>query len=89
MLRIGAILLLMLGTVSACGHTPEERAVSGAVIGGAVGAAVGLATEPRYDEPHDSDRYQRPPPRHHRKDRHRDRHRHDDDWGYYDDSRYW
>ena len=88
MLRNGAILLLMLGTLSACGHTPEERAVSGALIGGAVGAAVGLATEPRYDEPRDSDRYYHRPRRHHRRDHHVDRHHHRDyddhgDWRYY------
>ncbi|MDH3661071.1 MAG: hypothetical protein OEU92_13785 [Alphaproteobacteria bacterium] len=81
MLRTGAISLLMLGTLSACGHTPEERLASGALIGGAIGAVVGLASEPGYHGYDDSDRYYRPR-RHDNGDwrRHRD---YDDD--YYDD----
>ena len=80
MLRKAMLLAAALGTLSACGHTPQERAASGALIGGAVGAVVGLASEPGYDDRHyDDRRYDR---RHHRHDRRRHRHR---DWDDYDD----
>jgi hypothetical protein len=44
MLRKSALLLAVVGTLSACGHTPEERLVSGALIGGLVGATLGVAS---------------------------------------------
>ena len=91
MLRTGAVSLLIIGMLSACGHTPQERAASGALIGGAIGAVVGLANEPGYDDGYRSDRYydrgysdrgyeRRRHHRHHRGGSWR-RHR---DYGYYD-----
>lgn len=74
MMRMGAVSVLILGLLSACGHTPQERAASGALIGGAVGAFVGLASEPRYNN--DSYRSDR---RHHRRYERRRHHRHDRD----------
>ena len=50
MLRKSAILLILLGLLSACGYTREERLVSGALIGGMVGAAVGVMSEPQYSD---------------------------------------
>ncbi|MGI9485941.1 MAG: hypothetical protein ACR2RF_08685 [Geminicoccaceae bacterium] len=81
MIRMGVVSVLILGLLSACGHSPQERAASGALIGGAIGAVVGLANEPRHDDYHESDRPRyRERGRHHRHDRgnwrrHRD---HDD-----------
>ena len=52
MLRKGALMVAMVGALSACGHTPQERLASGVLIGGAIGAAVSLAAEQghgRYD----------------------------------------
>lgn len=84
MIRNGAASLLIIGMLSACGHTPQERAASGALIGAAAGAAIGLASQPRYRDDDHSDRYYREK-RHHRyyeERRHRRHHRHDhDDWG--------
>ena len=82
MLRQGALIMAMVGTLSACGHTPEERVASGLLIGGAIGAVVGLASEPGYDHYEDRDRhYHRRDHRRHRVDNRR-RHR---DWDDYDD----
>jgi len=58
MLRTGAVAVLILGMLSACGHTLEERLLSGALVGGAVGAAVGLASDPGHDDGYyESDRH--------------------------------
>ena len=86
MMRMAALSVLILGLLSACGHTPEERAVSGALIGGAVGAFVGLAAEPRYDGHYRSDRrHYHGGHRHHRRHDHGSwrRHRDYDDCCYY------
>ena len=81
MLRTGAVAVLILGVLSACGHTPEERLLSGALIGGAVGAAVGLASDPGH---HDNGYYE--PDRHYSKKHRGHRHRrHHDEWDDYDD----
>lgn len=87
MMRMGAVSVLIVGLLSACGHTPQERAASGALIGAAAGAFVGLASsEPRYrDDYYERDHYRgrRYERRHHRR-HHRDgswrRHR---DYDYY------
>ncbi len=81
MMRMGAVSVLIVGLLSACGHTPQERAASGALIGAAAGAFVGLASEPRYrDDYYEHDHYRerryerRDHRRHHRGNwrRHRD-----------------
>lgn len=78
-MRMGAASVLILGLLSACGHSPQERAASGALIGGAVGAVVGLASEPRYKERrYDDDYYERD--RRHDRRYERRRHRHDGSW---------
>lgn len=50
MLRTSAIFVVVAGLLSACGHTPEERLVSGALIGGLVGATVGVISDPHHDD---------------------------------------
>lgn len=72
MLRKGALLLAVAVTLAACGHTPEERLVSGALIGGLVGATVGVASGPHYNG-HRGHHYRRHGHRHgHGHRRHRD-----------------
>ena len=58
MLRKGAIFLAMAVMLAACGHTPEERLVSGALIGAAVGATVGVVSDP-YHHGHRGHHYRR------------------------------
>jgi hypothetical protein len=41
---VGSLLLLGAMTLSGCGRTPGERAVSGGLIGAGAGAALGAAT---------------------------------------------
>jgi hypothetical protein len=74
MLRKGALLLAVVGTLSACGHTPHERLVSGALIGGLVGATVAVASEPGYHS-HRGHHYKRRGHGHHHRHRHHRRHR--------------
>ncbi|MGI9419327.1 MAG: hypothetical protein ACR2RA_15985 [Geminicoccaceae bacterium] len=83
MLRTGAVSLMIVGMLSACGHTPQERAASGALIGGAIGAVVGLANEPHHDGYYEPERrrYGRSHRRHHRDGGWR----RERDWEYYDD----
>jgi hypothetical protein len=50
MLRIAAVTLALAVTLSAFGHTPGERVVSGALIGGLVGATVGVIAEPDHGD---------------------------------------
>jgi len=85
MLRKGALVLLTVGALSACGHTPQERLASGVLIGGAIGAAVSLASEPGFDD-YDNGRRYAGHHRQHRNDNRR-RHRDWDDYEYddYDD----
>lgn len=84
MLRTGAMLLLTLGMLSACGHTPQERLASGALIGGAVGAVIGLASEPGYGndyyEPDRRYERRRHDHRHYERRRHHRRHHDDGNW---------
>ena len=67
MLRTSFLSLLIVGSLAACGHTPQERAASGALIGATAGALVGLASQPRHvdrDEYYHADyRYERRPHR--------------------------
>ena len=89
MLRTGFVSLMMLGVLSACGHTPEERAVSGALIGATAGAIVGLASQPEHGDYYDDDRYddryyERPRRHHHKRRGGWRRHRDYDRWDYYD-----
>jgi hypothetical protein len=92
MMRMGVVSLLMLGTLSACGHTPEERLVSGALIGATAGAIVGLASDPRHDDGYRRDYYRSE--RRYDRDRHHGHHRkggwrrHRDYDDGYDDWRY-
>ncbi len=84
MLRTGAVAVVIVGLLSACGHTPEERVLSGALIGTAVGAAVGLASnQGHHDDYYESDRHYREKRRGHR---HKRRHY---DWDDYDDDHYY
>ncbi len=60
-------------SLSGCGYTTEERALSGAAIGALGGAVLGAATAPdRHDDRHyrrgryDHDHYHRRGRRHHR-----------------------
>ena len=97
MLRMSALSLALLGMLSACGHTPEERLASGLLIGAAAGAAIGLASTPDDDDYYESDRHyhKKHHKKRHKKRHHKHRHRHDhssdwrrhrdhDDWQYYD-----
>lgn len=83
MMYKGALIVALVGVLSACGHTPEERAASGLLIGGAIGAVVGLASDGDYQD-HDRSRRHYHRDRHHRK---RGWRRHDDwdDYSEYDD----
>jgi hypothetical protein len=89
MMRIGAVSVVVLGLLSACGHTPEERLASGLLLGAAAGAVIGVASDPHFGERHGRERHYED--RHHKRrhyGRHRDhggnrRHRDYDD--YYDD----
>ncbi|MGI9491922.1 MAG: hypothetical protein ACR2QF_05910 [Geminicoccaceae bacterium] len=56
MLRKSVILAAVAIMLGACGHTPEERLVSGALIGGLVGATVGVVSDPYYNDHHYSHR---------------------------------
>lgn len=83
MLRRVAVSLSLLGLLSSCGHTPQERAASGALIGATAGALVGLASLEHEDdygnyEREDYDRYEdRRHDRGYERRRHRRHHRHD------------
>ncbi len=74
MLRKSALVVVLAGLLSACGHTPQERLVSGAIIGGLVGATVGVISDPHHGG-HGSYHY-RQKKRHH----HYRRHRHHNGW---------
>ena len=52
MWKKAAVLLAAVGMLSACGHTPEERLVSGALIGGLAGATVGVLSDPHRHDRH-------------------------------------
>jgi len=80
MLRTSLLSLLIIGTLSACGHTPQERAASGALIGATAGALVGLASLPGRGDYRDNG-YESVDYHHERKER---RHRHRGEWQYYD-----
>jgi hypothetical protein len=71
MMRIGAVSVVILGLLSACGHTPEERLASGLLLGAAAGAVIGVASDPHFGERHKSDRHY--DDRHYKR-RHHDRH---------------
>ena len=79
MLRKSALLLAVVGTLSACGHTPEERLVSGALIGGLVGATVGVASSPDHRHYRERDYHRRG---HHRHGDWHGRSRRDRDYDY-------
>jgi hypothetical protein len=57
MMRIGAGLVAIVGLLSACGHTPEERLASGLLLGAAAGAAIGIASDPNFGERREAKRY--------------------------------
>ncbi len=78
MLRTSATLVVLLGLLSACGYTREERLVSGALIGGMVGAAVGVMSEPQYSDDREPER------RYSRYDRDYEYRHRGHDHGYYD-----
>ncbi len=70
-MRIGAVCVVILGLLSACGHTPEERLASGLLLGAAAGAVIGVASDPHFGERRSSKRYDED---RHYKRRHHDRH---------------
>ncbi|MEM9440154.1 MAG: hypothetical protein AAGA73_06885 [Pseudomonadota bacterium] len=80
MMRIGAVSVVIVGLLSACGHTPEERLASGLLLGAAAGAVIGVASDPNFGEHHRSKHYHED--RHYKRDKRRHYDRHHDHLGH-------